>query len=885
MDTTRNQNESLALMSCFNRNHAKARSSCVSMAPTLQRSHTADNAGKVLAAAIRVNFLSILYLLSAVGAPAQGALTGSILPSQEVDSRPTAELIFHTKADAKRAVVKCTSDYNFRRLLGGNYSIRSVVEPIEDDYKCLVAAYHYLNNYQWEGRSLAGLADTQANAGEYSEAKATMQRALQLAQGHHDDRNAEGAQVAIKDYSIVVGTPEQAIETLKELISDPAARDMNMSPLLHMQLAAQFARRGEIDHCTQENDLAEAWLRTKPKDDVERHYRSDVVQIVAGTYGNCGQADKALNLLNGEIAKRNLQEGRSPAGSVDNETCGYIFQVSLIEFKQGERERARNTYTPCLTVTSFDVNPRQYAGLMTLYQDSDPAFAILVGKYAVNLIQGIRTNLSTASQAARVNYGSWNTDIYRELASILISNRRFGEAINVLNLLKEKEYNEFIQRGAAPTDGQLSLTSVDINQVVKLDQERSALAAKTPLTPEDQARIGYIDKLFAVLKLTTAELFDQTGHLHLPQDNSIRSQTDVVNEAKAVGLRDNLAHNEVAIYTVVGESRYDAILVTDNSVVPWHYDISRAQLRSKLIKLYTELSREEGNPKDLATELYGIIVGKLDKELKASGATNIMWTLDDVLRYIPVAALYDGNQYLVQRFNSVVYNKLSDRLQESRDNWKALGVGVSRGTKGSKSDPLDKVPDELKAIVRDENDSKSLGIFPGKILLNPSFTAEAFRGELHKKYSVVHIATDFVFNPAGEGASFLLLGDGKLSLAELRANSAYTFDGVKLLTLSACETAAVPTGNGSEIDGLGFLAENKGAHAVLASLWQVDDSSTKSLMVQFYSQLISDPKITKSGALQRAQLSMLNKTLTTDDGTDLTKPYFWAPFILLGNPD
>jgi CHAT domain-containing protein len=255
-----------------------------------------------------------------------------------------------------------------------------------------------------------------------------------------------------------------------------------------------------------------------------------------------------------------------------------------------------------------------------------------------------------------------------------------------------------------------------------------------------------------------------------------------------------------------------------------------------------------------------------------------------------MAALHDDHGYLVERFRSVVYSKASSRAVVGRQDWKVLGAGVSKASPADGLRALRGVPMELDAIVQ-TREPDSHGFLPGRILLDTSFTEAAFRAGLHQRYPVVHIASHFVFNPTSDSASFLLLGDKKLSLAELRENKNddYTFQGVQLLTLSACETAAGSTGDGREIDGLGFLAENNGAHSVLATLWSVYDDSTGELMRSFYKELADNPNMTKAEALQRAQLALLNgvvKPAPRGNGPTLdsfANPYFWASFILIGN--
>ena len=103
------------------------------------------------------------------------------------------------------------------------------------------------------------------------------------------------------------------------------------------------------------------------------------------------------------------------------------------------------------------------------------------------------------------------------------------------------------------------------------------------------------------------------------------------------------------------------------------------------------------------------------------------------------------------------------------------------------------------------------------------------------------------------------------------------FGGVDLLTLSACDTAIGGTGaNGKEVEGFAVLAQRKGAKAVIATLWPVADASTNELMQAFYRIRESKKGMTKVEALQQAQLALLH-------GSAYSHPYYWAPFILIGN--
>ncbi|HEY9666125.1 MAG TPA: CHAT domain-containing protein, partial [Coleofasciculaceae cyanobacterium] len=219
--------------------------------------------------------------------------------------------------------------------------------------------------------------------------------------------------------------------------------------------------------------------------------------------------------------------------------------------------------------------------------------------------------------------------------------------------------------------------------------------------------------------------------------------------------------------------------------------------------------------------------------------------------------------------------------------------------------PLPNVPAELNAIVR-QSPSDPQGIYPGLELLNQAFDRKALRDNL-ASHRILHIATHGEFVPGNAYASYLLLGDGnKLPIPDIQ--ELRDLNKIHLVVLSACQTALGETGqDGSEIAGLSYYFLEKGAKAVMASLWQVNDESTRLLMEQFYSNLAKGTTyspITKAQALRQAQLNLLQSDRATPANTnsrslapqsrlgartttsttpEFSHPYYWAPFILIGN--
>ena len=174
---------------------------------------------------------------------------------------------------------------------------------------------------------------------------------------------------------------------------------------------------------------------------------------------------------------------------------------------------------------------------------------------------------------------------------------------------------------------------------------------------------------------------------------------------------------------------------------------------------------------------------------------------------------------------------------------------------------------------------------------------------------MVHIASHFVLIAGAGDEPFLLMGGNNAgdakgfewNLSEM-ANSAVAFRGTRLLTLSACSTAKdYKSRNGFEMDSLGMVAQQKEAEAVLATLWDVNDLSTSRIMSNFYDRWIRNPGAGKAEALRQAQLAFLqgassatgvdtgrgfetaSPSSTQTSSLGYAHPYYWAPFVLIGN--
>lgn len=288
-------------------------------------------------------------------------------------------------------------------------------------------------------------------------------------------------------------------------------------------------------------------------------------------------------------------------------------------------------------------------------------------------------------------------------------------------------------------------------------------------------------------------------------------------------------------------------------------------------------------------QLYAWVMAPIEAELQAQGIDTLIFCLGTRLRSLPLAALHDGKQFLVEKYNLAIipaFNLLDSRPSQLK-NAQVLAMGASEFRN---LPPLPAVPIELATITEQ--------LWQGKALLNQDFTPEKLKAERDAQaFSIVHLATHAEFSPGSIQDSYIQFWNSRVSPDQFRELELRVPD-VQLLVLSACRTALDPQAE------LGFAgsAVMSGSKATLASLWAVSDAGTLVLMTEFYRQLRSAP--IKAAALRQAQIAMLNQqvnltnhpvmqargtttlppTLTQQRNVALSHPYYWAGFTLVGNP-
>ncbi|WP_066384221.1 MULTISPECIES: CHAT domain-containing protein [unclassified Anabaena] len=328
------------------------------------------------------------------------------------------------------------------------------------------------------------------------------------------------------------------------------------------------------------------------------------------------------------------------------------------------------------------------------------------------------------------------------------------------------------------------------------------------------------------------------------------------------------------LYPIILPERLQVIVKLPNKPLQ---DYSTAVNQQEVDKILGELRKNLVNPtatkalKTQAQQVYNWLLKPIESELIASGVKTLVFVPDGGLRNLPMAALYDGKQYLIEKYAIAlsVGLQLLDPKPIERQQLRALTAGLT--------EPPPEFPNfaPLPAIKSEVNLIASAGVDITS-LLDQQFTREALEKEVNTvSFNVLHLATHGQFSSRAEN-TFILAADGPINVIQfdtlLRSRNQNQPGAVELLVLSACQTAA---GDNRAALGLAGVAVRAGARSTVASLWQIDDESTALFVGEFYREL-KTRKVTKAEALQQAQLKLLRHP-------NYQAPSFWSAYVLIGN--
>ncbi len=463
--------------------------------------------------------------------------------------------------------------------------------------------------------------------------------------------------------------------------------------------------------------------------------------------------------------------------------------------------------------------------------------AILFYKQSINVREAIRKDIRKLNKDDQRSYLETVSSSYKRLASLLLNQGRIMEALQVLDLLKIQELEDYLKN-------------------IK-GSDRSAQGVRI-LEPEK-----------AISGQLSAVSFENSPKINSQLANQIQQlPTSEIN--KVPDYLQQIPQGTVLLYPLILSDRLEIILFSPNTIpISRTVKISQKELEILVTDFRAALfdvSNED--VKEPAAQLYKLLIKPIEFELIQARAATIIYAPDGILRYIPLAALYNGKQWLAEKYrisNLIAYS-LSDFSPQPKTQPNILS-GAFGGKAGERKFGQSALPDTIKEVQAIANS------FTNSVTLtDDKFSRQAIESQF-KNHNILHLATHASFNTGVPENSFIIFGNGdKILLNEI---ADWQIPNVDLIILSACETGKGTLGNGVEILGFGYQVQKAGAKNAIASLWKVNDAGTQALMESFYREL-KKGDVTSTEALHRAQVALIKSP-------KYNHPNYWSAFFAIGN--
>lgn len=794
----------------------------------------------------------------------------------------------------------------------------------------------------WEAYTYSRLGAIYNNLGENQKALNCFNQSLALRRGLGDTR---GEAITLSNIGLVysdVGEHQEALNYLNLSLSlKTAFNDATGKAITLNNIGRVYADLGKTKEAIDSFDKALALLSKDPS----KYLEAGILNNIGGTYLSTGDLQKALASFDKALTLlKEIGDKSRKAATLNN--------IGLAYSRLGEKRKALDYYNQALPIVKASGDKHGEAStlnnMMGVWESlGAKRLALFYGKLSVNRFQQLRGSMQGLNSATQKSFLRTIKSPYQYLIEMLIDERQFESAVQVLNLYQDQQFFDFNRdTHSSVRQTALSLREEEfINRYETISERVGQIGAQVEelkrqknLRQLSETELAQLQKLEADLQTASDEflvlLSDAAGEFTGTPDAkdkvpAIRDVTEMQAALRELGATTK--QKTVALYTFIGRDAFYIVLISpDGEATAFKSLISGDELNKKILEFHAILQATVYDTRLLGKELYELIFKPVEAKLKEMNAQTLMWLLDGTLRYIPIAALWDGEKYLVERFQNVAFTRTNQErmTQAVSSDWTGYGFNNSEPHKVEflgatlEFDPLAFGKNEME-IFRTATNPK--GFVAGTVFSEAQFNKDSLMAALKQHRPLVHISSHFRFYPGDDTRSFLLLGDGKiLTMAEMKEH-ANLFRGVELLTLSACDTAAqLPDANGREIDGFAELAQRLGAGSVMASLWQVIDRSTAQLMNGFYKNR-QKGRLNKAEALRKAQLALLygrteasalsstakksptaaqrNETtrrdsskgedifieekyrvpFTADENKPFAHPYYWAPFVLFGN--
>ncbi len=639
--------------------------------------------------------------------------------------------------------------------------------------------------------ALQTLGDSLLQTGNLTEAEATLQASLAMAQRLADPLTISAAALSLGNLQRAQGQLDAALRSYEQADQSGARELVRLQARLNQ--IALFTQTGQIPQVQSRWPDLRDRLNALPASQPVLFAKINLAERLLPLVGQNPTPQQLAALLTTTIQQAQ-QLGDRRTESFAQGTLGHLYEI------QGQWDKALTVSRVALglaqALEAQDITYRwqwQVGRIYKAQKQSERAIAFYSD--AVSTLKQLRTDLVAVNPAVQVSFQENVEPIHRELVSLLLDPNR-------------------------------NATNDD------LENARNAIES-----------------------LQLAEL-----------DNFFR---EACLDGAAVGI-DDLDQRAAVLYPVILGDRLELIVSLPNQSLQ-HYasTVSAADLNELIEQLRYYLALRVGRQYlPFAQQVYDIMIRPAAADLARTDIDTLVFVLDGELRNIPMAALHDGQQFLLEKYSLAVTPglQLVNPKPIQSESLQVLTAGLSEARQGFSA--LPNVVEEVEQI--------KATLPASAVLLNNAFTSMALAQNLaYETTPIVHLASHGKFSSTNE-ETFVLTWDDRLDIQTLNTilqTSELNQNGpIELLVLSACETA---TGDKLAALGLAGMAVRSGASSTIATLWQVNDEATALLMTQLYTNL--NNKMPKAAALRQAQLKVLNTPRFRQH------PFYWAPYVLVGN--
>jgi CHAT domain-containing protein len=717
--------------------------------------------------------------------------------------------------------------------LGNSYNLLGQYQKAIDFFQQSLEIKKQINNRNGEGDSLSNLGNSYNYLGQYQKAIDFFQQSLAVRK-QIGDRNGEGNSLNNLGVSYnYLGQYQKAID-------------------FYQQSLAIYKQVGN------------------------RNGEGNSLLGLGNAYGSLGQYQKAIDFyqqsleIKRQIGDRN-NEGRSLSNLGNNYSSLGQYQKAIDFFQQ--------SLAISRQIGDRDNEGRSLSNLGIAFAKLNKIeLAILYYKQSLNVRESIRKDIRGLSQEEQKSYLSTVEYTYRNLADLLLKQNRSLEARQVLDLLKVQELSAYLNNVKGNTQTQQGVDLQPSEQsIIALANELTALQQKDregKLTESEQKRLSQLVQAEQTQNEKFNSFLNSPEIQRLTDEIRRTEQQQNVNLASYRKLQKEVLSQlptAVMLYPLILDDRLELILVSTNTPpIRRTVNIRREELNKLIIDFRAGLlDQGSEDVKEPAQKLYKTIIKPFESELAQLKIDTIIYAPDGQLRYIPLSALYDGKQWLIEKYriNNITAESLTgfNLKPISKPHILAGAFGGKVGDKRSGFSGLPATLIEVQKISDRFTDTTTL--------IESAFTKNATATKANS-YTILHLATHGFLSVDKPEDSFILFGDG--DKATIRNIQDWSLKNIDLVVLSACETGiGNKLGSGIEILGLGYQMQSAGARVAIASLWKVNDAGTQALMEAFYGEL-QKGDVTVVEALRKAQVALIKSS-------QYNHPNYWSAFFAIGN--